>query len=59
MSYFDVYVIDRVTKDRVCVLSFGTRSEAGEVARYLSNVDSCDLEIVESPFYYKKGKHEK
>lgn len=58
MTYFDVYVVDRLTHERVCVLSFGTKTEAGEISRYLDKVGSCDIEIVESPFFLK-GKHER
>ena len=58
MSYFDVYVIDRFNKEKVCVLAFGSRTEANKVVRFLQEVDSCDIEVIESPFIYKKGKHE-
>lgn len=53
MSYFTVYVVDRVTHAEVCCGDLLTRSEAVEMMRFFKDHD-IDAYFVN--FYYKHGK---
>lgn len=53
MIYFDVYVVDRVTKSEVCVGALMSRAEAAKCMKLFEEYD-CDAYIVS--YYYKNGK---
>lgn len=53
MSYYSVYVVDRITKAEVCIGNLLTRNEASTLLRTFEKYD-VDAYIVE--YYYKKGK---
>ena len=56
--YYQVYVEDHITHEKVVVLDLATRTEALDIARFLSQYNACSVYIVESEFFFKKGKHE-
>lgn len=45
MIYFDIYVEDRVSKEKVCVGSLLAKSEAIELLRVLEKYNATDLHI--------------
>lgn len=53
MTYFSVYVVDRLTKAEVCIGNLLTRNEASNLVRVFEKYD-VDAYLVE--YYYKKGK---
>lgn len=57
-AYFTVYVEDNQTHETVQILDLATRSEASELSRVIGKYCGCKVYIIESEFYYRKGKHE-
>lgn len=53
MIYYDVYVVDRVTKCEVCVGALMSRAEASECKRLFEKYD-CDAYIIS--YSYKNGR---
>lgn len=53
MTYYDVYVVDRCTKNEVCVGALLSRTEASKCMKFFEEFD-CDAYIIS--YYYKNGK---
>lgn len=53
MTYYDVYVVDRCTKNEVCIGALLNRSEASKCMKFFEEYD-CDAYIIS--YYYKNGK---
>lgn len=56
MSYYEVSVKDRVTKQVVTVLSMASRAEAGAAVRQLDYFNACDIYITECPVIVKRKR---
>lgn len=56
MIYYDVYVVDRVTQNEVCVGALMSRAEASECERLFDRYD-CDAYVIS--YIYKNGRREK
>lgn len=53
MTYYDVFVVDRVTKAEVCIGTLMTRAEASTCKRLFEQYD-CDAYII--AYIYKNGR---
>lgn len=51
MEYFMVFVEDRITRQRVCILDMATRSEAMSLCRQLDYLNACNVYFVNNNFY--------
>lgn len=51
MEYFSVFVEDRQTHQRVCVLDMASRTEAMDLCRTLDYLNSCNVYFLSNNFY--------
>lgn len=54
MKFYDVWVEDHITHEKVVVASMCSRSEASTVCRTLEPFMACAIYIMETPFIYRR-----